>query len=167
LKRISEELTMSHYQLNRFSHYKQTTTTENNCMASLSFRIYLTANILVAIVILFIDAPLTVAFLASAMVFAFSILFSMPAGFALYYCFKLIYAATESIWQRWVLFYVLLSLIAIVPYAFASAFLSGDSLTDRELLIVLYFSEGSAFAASLINSVVIHKHFKNTEHENS
>ena len=135
-------------------------------MTKVSFRIYLTANILVAKVILFIDRPMTTAIGACAMAFTVSMLFSIPAGFALYYAFKLIGFATQNTWQRWILYHVLLFFIAFLPYLVVSGFLAGE-LGNNELLIVLYLSEGSAFLASLINSVAIHRIFKNSSHENS
>ena len=135
-------------------------------MASVSFRIYLTANILVALVTLFLGLPNAEAIMISLMVFAYSLLFNIPTGFALYFCFKLTEAATENVQKRWILYHVFLLLIAFIPYIFCCGVFSGE-LLNTELLNLLYFIEGVAITASLINCIAIHRLFKNSSHENN
>ena len=141
------------------------TQSSNHNVIGLSCRVYLTANILVAAIFLFIDDRLAEAIQISLAVFGTALLFSIPAGFALYYCFKLTGAIAQNVFWRWGSFLLLLFIAATIPYLFFSGFLSGE-LVDEELLLVLYFSEGSAFAAALFNSIAIHRHFKSTTHEN-
>jgi hypothetical protein len=141
-----------------FANYKRPSATTLSC------RMYLTANILVALVFLLIDTDISQAIQISAAVFGMSLVFSIPAGFALYYCFKLVNKFEFTIITRWVLFIILLFITASIPYLFFSGMLSGE-LANKELLIVFYFSEGSAFAAALLNSFAIHRHFKTASYE--
>jgi hypothetical protein len=135
-------------------------------MTSLSFKIYLTSNLLIAGFIMCVGMPLsTAALLVSLAVLAFSLIFSIPAGFALYFCFRLADAIKGKTWLRWAVFSVLLFLAGLIPYLFASGFLSGE-LASKDLQGVLYMSEGSAFVATLFHIIPIHRLLKNTSHEN-
>ena len=140
-------------------------TVKNQNITPLSLRIYLTSNFLLSVYVLSQNLN-TRDILNDAAGFLFiSFIFSAPAGLALYCSFRLIKATTVNTLSRWIYFIFLLFLSALIPYLVVTGLFS-DELGDKEWLPVLHLSEGSAFLASLLNIVAIHRHFKTSSHEN-
>ena len=135
-------------------------------MISLSLRIYLTSNLLVGAFFTCIGLPLgTDGIMLLVAILAFSFLFSIPAGFALYYSLLIVNAIRGNILLRWTAFFIFLFLVSFIPYLFACGVISGE-LNSKELQNFLWLSEGSAFGAVVLNSFPIYRFIKNTSHEN-
>ena len=134
-------------------------------MISLSLRIYLTSNLLVGAFFTCIGFPLgTDGIMLLVAILAFSFLFSIPAGFALYYSLLIVNAIRGNILLRWTAFSILIFLVSLIPYLFMCGIIS-RALNNRELQLFLWLSEGSAFGAVLLNGLAIHRFIKNTSHE--
>lgn len=142
-----------------------TSTAKSSTMTSLTCRIYLTSNLLVGAFFTYLSLPLgTGGIMIDFATVIFSSLFSIPAGFALYYILLLVNSIRSNTLLRWTAFSILVFLVSLIPYLFVCGVLAGE-LNNRELQLFLWLSEGSAFGAVLLNGLAIHRFIKNSSHE--
>ena len=125
-----------------------------------SFRIYITANVLIYCLVAVWLFPEGLAFGLVAIIV--SLLLSLPVLFVLLISFFLVHKYSPGLLARWLLLALVLCFSVLIPPFFITR--GEEFIANRELF---YISTGLGFGAVLLQSFYLHKYFKSLHHENN